>query len=87
MRAAHNTLRAHGQAVQVIRARAKIKSVVGWAPCGKTCIPATGKLADINAARQGMFKMTERSIWQPLDFFGVNIYNGELIRTGKGGQP
>ena len=125
LRATHNTLRAHGQAVQVIRARAKIKSVVGWAPCGRTCIPATDKPADIRAARQSMFKITERSIWQhswwsdpiffghypaeglkifgadapqiepgdmrtikqPLDFFGVNIYSGEVMRAGKQGVP
>ena len=49
LRAAHNTLRAHGRAVQVIRARAKIKPVVGWAPCGRNapasaCTAATAKM-------------------------------------------
>ncbi len=125
LRAAHNVLRAHGQAVQVIRARAKAKPVVGWAPCGRTCIPATDKPADIKAARQAMFQLTERNLWlhswwsdpiffghypadglkvfgadapqvepgdmrtiqQPLDFFGVNIYGGDTIRAGKNGQP
>ena len=125
LRATHNTLRAHGQAVQVIRARAKTKPVVGWAPCGRTCIPATEKAADVKAARQAMFQMTDRALWQhtwwsdpvffghypaeghklfgsdvpriepgdmrtiqqPLDFFGVNIYHGETILAGKNGQP
>jgi beta-glucosidase len=123
--AAHNTLRAHGLAAQMIRARAKTKPLVGWAPCGRTCIPASETAADIRAARQAMFTMTERTLWQhtwwsdpilfgrypaeglkifgadvpriepgdmktirqPLDFFGVNIYNGEVIRAGKTGQP
>ena len=125
LRAAHNTLRAHGRAVQVIRARAKIKPVVGWAPCGRTCIPASDKPADIRATRQNMFVLEERTIWQhswwsdpvffghypeqgekvfgtdlpriepgdmrtiqqPLDFFGVNIYSGVTIRAGKQNQP
>lgn len=123
LQATHNTLRAHGRAVQVIRARAKTKPVVGWAPCGRTCIPATESAADINAARQAMFDHVEPNLWlhswwsdpiffgkypelgwkvcgkdvptiepgdmktirQPLDFFGVNIYNGETIRAGKAG--
>jgi len=125
LQAVHNTLRAHGQSAQMIRARAKLKPIVGWAPCGRTCIPVTNKPADIRAARQAMFKMTERSLWQhtwwsdpilfgkypaeglklfgadapkiepgdmrtihqPLDFFGVNIYYSDYIRAGKNGQP
>jgi beta-glucosidase len=27
------------------------------------------------------------TIHQPLDFFGVNIYNGSLVRAGQGGAP
>jgi len=118
-------LRAHGRAVQVIRARAKIKPVVGWAPCGRTCIPATDKPADIQAARRNMFTLEEQTVWQhswwsdpiffghyptqgekvfgadmpkiepgdmrtiqqPLDFFGVNIYNGVTIRADKQNNP
>ncbi|MCG3149744.1 MAG: 1,4-beta-D-glucan glucohydrolase [Verrucomicrobiae bacterium] len=119
LRVVHNVLRSHGRAVQVIRSHGKLKPQIGWAPCGRTCIPATPN--DIQSARAAMFTITERTLWQhtwwsdpvffgrypaeglkvfgadapkiepgdmqtiqqPLDFFGVNIYWGDIIRGGK----
>lgn len=119
LRAGHNALRAHGKSVQVIRAHAKTKPVIGYAPVGDVCMPATNRPADIKAARQAMFQWNEKSLWnhawwsdpivfgrypagadlpmvesgdmrdikQPIDFYGVNIYNGRYVRAGKNGQP
>ncbi len=121
--ASHNALRAHGLAVQTLRARARIQPSIGIAPVGVVKIPATP--ADTDAARRGMFETATRTLWsntwfadpmvlghypedalrvfgadvpagverdyatirQPLDFYGVNIYNGQVVRTGADGTP
>jgi beta-glucosidase len=125
LQAAHHALLAHGKGVQAIRANAKTKPQVGYAPVSNVCIPATNRRADIAAARKAMFGYRERTLWQhswwsdpvvlghypadglkvfgadaprvesgdlrtikqPLDFFGVNIYSGDIYRAGKDGQP
>ncbi|MCU0492955.1 MAG: GH1 family beta-glucosidase [Chloroflexaceae bacterium] len=125
LRVAHHSLLAHGRAVQVIRARSKTAAQVGFAPVGTVKSPATDTAADIAAAQQSMFSVTNRNLWnstwwldpvflgsypedglrefaavlpairsddmatiqQPLDFFGANIYHGELCRAGTDGQP
>ena len=125
LRAAHNTLLAHGRAVQVIRAEAKKTPTVGFAPVGVTSIPVSDSPADIEAARRGMFSVYEKSLWmntwfsdpiflkqypedglalfgsalpkvdpgdmeiigQPLDFYGMNTYQGEYVRAGRDGVP
>jgi len=126
LRAAHHVLLAHGKSVQVIRARAKTPSQVGYAPVGVTKMPATDSPADVEAARQAMFSIKDdgvtwnntwwmdpiflghypedglqfygkqvptirpgdlETIHQPLDFFGVNIYQGVFVRAGQAGQP
>jgi beta-glucosidase len=61
--AAHNTLLAHGKAVQVIRSRAKSKPMIGAAPVGITFFPTTDKVKDIEAARQRMFSVIEKDCW------------------------
>jgi beta-glucosidase len=55
LRASHHTLLSHGRAVQVIRARAKTKPTIGWAPAVAGAYPATKSAADIDAAREAMF--------------------------------
>lgn len=57
--AAHNAMRAHGRMAQVIRSRAKKTPNVGWAPVGRTMIPHSESPADIEAARQLMFSVTQ----------------------------
>ncbi len=117
--AAHHVLLAHGHAAQVIRAHARRKPVVGWAPCGIIGAPATSKPADVRSARA--FTNECRDLWsfswwadpiffghypedglrqvgnmsprvhpgdmelirQPMDFFGMNIYNARMIRATK----
>ncbi|MDX2114479.1 MAG: GH1 family beta-glucosidase [Planctomycetota bacterium] len=121
----HHTLMAHGQAVQVIRERAKLTPSVGWAPVGVSPIPADDRPESLSAARQYCFSIPGRHLWnnawysdpvclgaypeeglrlyasdaptpqpgdmqlihQPLDFYGINIYNGIPITAGPDGKP
>lgn len=61
--AAHNVLRAHGQAVRSIRSSAKKPCQVGWAPVGIPVMPADETPEDIGAARTLMFSVRERNLW------------------------
>lgn len=61
--AAHNTLLAHGRAVQAIRAHAKTPAQVGWAPIGRVKVPATGSAADIDAARTMTNAVATKDFW------------------------
>ncbi len=123
--AAHHTLMAHGRACQVIRARAKKKPSVGWAPIGRTYVPADDSPSSIAAARKCTLGFPTRDFWsniwfadpillgqypeeavrgfgeamdfvkpgdleqmkQPLDFYGLNIYDGIRVRARKPGSP
>jgi beta-glucosidase len=75
LQAAHNTLRAHGTAVQVIRAATKQPANVGVAPAVSIRMPASDSPADLEAARTAMFsvrrKDADSDVWwtDPL-FFG-----------------
>ncbi len=61
--AAHHVLLAHGESVQVIRARAKTKPSVGWAPVGSAYTPATDSEADRHAAMLGMAAVYPGGVW------------------------
>lgn len=141
LRAAHHTLLAHGKAVQVIRANAKIPATIGWASVGVVAIPSSNSADDIEAARTEMFSIREghtmvngsvlanprdnmdvwsntwfadpvvfgkypedglrafgkavpaftdaemKTISEPIDFYGINIYNGAYYCANTGGQP
>jgi beta-glucosidase len=63
LRAMHNSLRAHGRACQVIRARAKATPRIGWAPVGACAIPESDSPEDIAAARKATFSCPRGSIW------------------------
>mgnify|MGYP001816077334 CR=1 FL=1 len=56
--AAHHALLAHGQAVQVIRARAKTNPLISAAQASPVSIPDTDQPADIAAARNHMFAIS-----------------------------
>ena len=61
---AHNVLKAHGRAVQMLRAHGKKPLVIGYAPTASVCYPATEKAEDIEAAKQSFFALTdELSNW------------------------
>ena len=49
---AHNALKAHGKAVQMLRAYGKQKLSIGFAPTASMCYPETESAEDIEAARK-----------------------------------
>ena len=51
----HNLLRAHGRAVQAIRAESATESRVGWAPVCVTLTPSDTSPDSVEAARRAMF--------------------------------
>jgi beta-glucosidase len=57
LQAAHHALLAHGKGVQAIRANAKGKVRVGFAPASSSWSPATDSQADVEAARRRTFDM------------------------------
>lgn len=63
LQASHNSLLAHGKAVQVIRSSAKKESIIGYAPVGLTYIPRSTSAEDIEAARYATFSINEKSVW------------------------
>lgn len=60
---AHNALKAHGRAVQMLRAYAKLPAVIGYAPTAGVAYPATEKEEDVEAARRQFFSLPELSEW------------------------
>lgn len=60
---AHNVLKAHGRAVQMLRQYALQPLEIGYAPTGTMSYPETESETDIEAARQHLFSMTELSNW------------------------
>lgn len=61
--AAHNSLLAHGKAVEVIRKYAKKPCEIGYAPVGSVSFPETNSLKDIEAAKSAMFNIKEPNLW------------------------
>lgn len=54
---AHNVLKAHGRAVQMLRQYGKQPLTIGYAPTCGMCYPETERPEDIEAARQALFSM------------------------------
>ena len=61
--AGHHTLMAHGLAVEVIRTRAKLKPLIGWAPVTQSYYPRTHSPADIAAARALTESVSAEHFW------------------------
>jgi beta-glucosidase len=61
--AGHHTLMAHGLAVEIIRTRAKLKPLIGWAPVTTGFYPKTHSPADIEAARQRADAVSGGDFW------------------------
>lgn len=49
---AHNVMKAHGRAVQMLRTHGKQPLVIGYAPTASVCYPATEKAEDIEAGKE-----------------------------------
>ncbi|MFV0441303.1 MAG: GH1 family beta-glucosidase [Lachnospirales bacterium] len=60
---AHNVLKAHGKAVQMLRKSAKREILIGYAPTGTMSYPKTESKEDIEAARQHMFRTESLENW------------------------
>ena len=60
---AHNALKAHGRAVQMLRAKAKQPIQIGYAPTGTMSYPATLDSQDIEAARRHLFSIPSVENW------------------------
>jgi beta-glucosidase len=60
---AHHSLLAHGRSVQALRASAKAKSTIGWAPVGVVRTPASDSAEDIAAARADTFAVNGSDLW------------------------
>jgi hypothetical protein len=63
LRVAHHALLAHGRAVQALRANAKARPRIGFAPFSSLYVPASSKKADIEAARRATFGFTRPTLW------------------------
>ncbi len=59
----HNALKAHGRAVQELRAHARQPLNIGYAPTSGIALPATDKPEDIEAARQAYFGIPQEGTW------------------------
>ena len=57
--ATHHALLAHGLAVKSIRARAKKKPLVGWAPVGWFYYPVSDKPEDVEAGRRATMRVAD----------------------------
>jgi beta-glucosidase len=71
--AAHHALLAHGQAVQVIRARARTAPLISAAQAGTVSMPDTDQPEDIAAARTSMFAIREKR------FFNNSWFSDPMI--------
>ncbi|MBE5939832.1 MAG: beta-glucosidase [Lachnospiraceae bacterium] len=77
LQAAHNTLLAHGMAVQVIRKYSKKPCEIGVALVGGIAIPETDTEADYNAARSYMFDIKSDNMMWSDAFWMDPIYLGK----------
>ena len=93
--AGHHTLLAHGKAVQVIRSRAKLKPSVGASHAGSFSIPDSDQQVDIDAARERMFSIKEKHLFNNTWFSdpmflgqypedGVELYAGDMPKIVAG---
>ncbi len=66
--AGHNALRAHGKCVQVIRAKAKTEPFVSASQASRISIPVSDQPNDIEAARQHMFSVRKKHVFNNVWF-------------------
>jgi len=80
--ATHHALLAHGESVQVIRARAKKAPLIGCAPVGNLAVPATDSPADIDAARATTFAVPEKGWTYNYTWYCDPMLRGEYPADG-----
>ena len=93
--AAHHTLLAHGKAVQVIRARSKLNPMISASQAGTVSIPVSDSEHDIAAAREHMFTVRDKGVFNNCWFSdpmilghypedGVQLYQNDMPRISSG---
>jgi beta-glucosidase len=80
--ATHHALLAHGESVQVIRARAKKPALIGCAPVGNLSVPMTETPADIEAARKATFSVPEKGWTFNYTWYCDPMLRGEYPEDG-----
>ena len=89
----HNVLKSHGRAVQRLREKARQPLMIGIAPTGSMCYPASDDPKDIEAARKALFAIPEDpdrwtwnvSAWSDPVFFGQ--YPKEFLQEFEAYMP
>lgn len=81
LQAGHNTLLAHGKAVQAIRASARRPAKVGMAPAGNIKTPATTGRADVEAARRATFSVDGKE-WRSNSWWMDPVFLGRYPAEG-----
>ena len=79
----HNVLKAHGAAVQAIRAATKQPAIVGWAPVGVTFIPASDRPEDVEAARRMTFEFPPPETDISSAFYFNNAWYSDPVFKGE----
>ena len=77
----HNALLAHGKAVRVIREFAKTPAKIGAAPNFSSFVPETHSAEDIAAARQFLFSVSNKSMFNATWFLDP-LFKGEYPEDG-----
>jgi beta-glucosidase len=94
LRAAHNSMRAHGKSVSVLRSRVE-RAKIGYVLAAQVTRPATDSPEDVEAARAAMFMINRRSAWDnawwadPVLFGrypedGIAFYGRDMPEIGGG---
>lgn len=77
----HHAALAHGSSVQAIRARAKLKPTVGYAPVGVSPIPADERPSSVEAARTAANSVLQPHLWNNT-WFNDPIFLGRYPEDG-----
>ena len=88
--AAHNTLLAHGRAVQALRATPKLPARIGTAQAGYNYVPATDSAADLAAAKARYFATADDSYKQNgywLDAMILGRYPDDAVKLYGAAMP
>ncbi len=95
LRATHNLLLSHGKAVQALRAGSKGLCRIGMAPVGHTYTPISESKQDVDAARETMFSIPGRTLWNNSWFMdpmflgkypedGVKVFGADMPAINDG---
>jgi beta-glucosidase len=81
LRAAHNTLRAHGRGVQALRASSPQPCRIGYAPASHPKVPFTNTPADIDATRRAFFATASKHV-ATMSWWLEPVFSGKYPEDG-----